>query len=275
LQKIVVTHVSGASLEVYLKGAAITSWKDAKGGECLYVSPKSFFDLEHPVRGGIPLVFPQFGPGELPLHGFARLAVWTVAGEETLKDGNAALTLSLADSEYTRGLWNHEFALEYTLILGAASLTTQFTVKNTGSAACDFQTLFHTYFNVKDITKVALEGLAGVKAVDRVANTEFTVGTEPLEFHAAQKETNVLLHNTPFSVRLKDNAANRVYTISRTRNVTETVVWNPWVETCAKGADFADDSYKYFACVEPGAVLEKTVLVPGASAIFAQTLTVN
>jgi glucose-6-phosphate 1-epimerase len=273
LQKIVVAHGSGSSLEVYLQGAAVTSWKDSKGAECLYVSPKSFFDTEHPVRGGIPLAFPQVGPGDLPLHGFARLAEWSVLSQETLKDGSAALTLTLADSAYTRGLWDFAFLLEYTLILNE-TLTTQLAVKNTGSAPFAFNVLFHTYFRVGDIAKAELMGLAGAKALDRVENKEFTPG-DSIVFHTAQKETNCLLQNTFDAVRLKDGAEKRVYAITRSRNLSETVYWNPWAENCAKGADFADDSYKFFACIEPGAVQEKVQLVPGASAVFSQTLAVE
>lgn len=32
-----------------------------------------------PISGGIPHCFPQFGPGELQQHGFARNLSWTIA----------------------------------------------------------------------------------------------------------------------------------------------------------------------------------------------------
>ena len=48
------------------------------------------FDGTQPIRGGVPVVFPQFGRPDpsLPMHGFARSSRWTVdaivdAAEET------------------------------------------------------------------------------------------------------------------------------------------------------------------------------------------------
>ena len=273
LQKVTVTHGSGASFEVYLKGASVVSWKDAKGVECLYLSPKSFFDMEQPIRGGIPLAFPQFGLGDLPRHGFARLAPWRIQCQETLKDGSAALTLRLRDSDWTRGMWNHEFALEYTIILRAASLVTQCTVKNTGSSPFDFAFLFHTYLGVSDSSRAKIFGFEGLKAKDTMSGDEFIAGGEPLALRAENKETTVLLSETRCGTVLKDAGARRACLISRSSNLTETVIWNPGEETCAKNADLADDSYKYFVCIEPGAIHQKTVLTPGERAVFSQTIT--
>ena len=72
-------HSSGATAEVYSHGATVTSVKTAAGQELLFVSEKSKFDGESPIRGGIPVVFPKFGggwegasnPSALPSHGFA------------------------------------------------------------------------------------------------------------------------------------------------------------------------------------------------------------
>jgi glucose-6-phosphate 1-epimerase len=49
---------TGESIEVLLFGATIISWKDAKGGEKLWVSEKAKTDGTKAVRGGVPVVFP-------------------------------------------------------------------------------------------------------------------------------------------------------------------------------------------------------------------------
>jgi glucose-6-phosphate 1-epimerase len=49
---------TGESCEILLHGATVISWKDAKGGEKLWVSEATKLDGSKPVRGGIPLVFP-------------------------------------------------------------------------------------------------------------------------------------------------------------------------------------------------------------------------
>jgi hypothetical protein len=51
-------------VEVYLFGATLTSWV-SEGRENIYVSPDSLWNGVKAIRGGIPIVFPQFGqPGK-------------------------------------------------------------------------------------------------------------------------------------------------------------------------------------------------------------------
>lgn len=56
-------HHSGSSVDVYLFGATVTSFRTAAGREMLMVSEGAKFDGATPIRGGVPLVFPQFGEG--------------------------------------------------------------------------------------------------------------------------------------------------------------------------------------------------------------------
>ena len=77
------THESGATAEVYILGAHVTSWKTSDGVERLFVSSASAFTRGAAIRGGIPVCWPQFsGRGALPKHGFARTSeAWgTVRG---------------------------------------------------------------------------------------------------------------------------------------------------------------------------------------------------
>ena len=64
---------AGAQATVYLLGACVTSWKMPSTSEdLLYVRPDAKFDGSKPISGGVPHCFPQFGPGEMQQHGFAR-----------------------------------------------------------------------------------------------------------------------------------------------------------------------------------------------------------
>ena len=88
-------------------GATVTSWKAAeKGGpgepiERLFVSSKAVLDGSKAVRGGIPVVFPCFGPPEhpdhskLPQHGFARNEFW--AFDSVVMDNEAGVSVSLSE----------------------------------------------------------------------------------------------------------------------------------------------------------------------------------
>lgn len=64
--------------EVHLHGATLTSYRHA-GRELLFLSDRAVFDGAKAIRGGVPLVFPQFGQprAEMPQHGLLRTATWT------------------------------------------------------------------------------------------------------------------------------------------------------------------------------------------------------
>ena len=131
-----IKHPSGSTCTVHLFGATVTSVTSAAGRELLFTSKASAWDGSGPIRGGIPVVFPQFGtaalpgiaPGKtLPMHGFARRFAWrAVAQTVRAVDGACLLTLELtpadlvgAEGADVREAWPYDFALSYTLALGA------------------------------------------------------------------------------------------------------------------------------------------------------------
>src|SRR5215210_5244468 len=62
--------------EIYLHGAHVTSWAPRHAAEALFVSAQTRWEQGRPIRGGIPICFPWFGPKEndaaAPAHGFVR-----------------------------------------------------------------------------------------------------------------------------------------------------------------------------------------------------------
>ena len=80
LVKIVVSP-HGATGELYLQGAQVTGWQPARQPHpVIFTSPASRFAPGTAIRGGIPVIFPWFGPHptdpKAPQHGFARTALW-------------------------------------------------------------------------------------------------------------------------------------------------------------------------------------------------------
>ncbi|MHB0912484.1 MAG: D-hexose-6-phosphate mutarotase [Armatimonadota bacterium] len=250
MPRVVLTHSSGASAEVYLHGAHITSWKVGER-EMLFMSEKSHFAPGKPIRGGIPVIFPQFGAGELPQHGFARISEWELEGAELTDDGDVAVNLQLTESE----LWPHPFALRLGVLLGADSLMVRMRVKNTGSAPFPFQAVLHTYFAVEDIRETAVRGLTGVTYVDD------TLAGNPREVEERQEirfsgETDRIYVDTPNKL-----SVNGV-TIEKS-GMPDVVVWNPWIDKSKRMEDFGDDEYPRMVCVETGAIEPPLTLDPG------------
>ena len=64
------------------------------------MSSKAALDGSKPVRGGIPVVFPAFGPpthpehSKLPQHGFARSEIWNFGG--VIMDNEAGVSVRLS-----------------------------------------------------------------------------------------------------------------------------------------------------------------------------------
>ena len=79
-----------STAEIYLLGAHVTGFQKYGEPPLLFMSEASQFAVGKPIRGGVPIVFPWFGPreGRAP-HGFARVTEWE--WEETLSRRIAAL----------------------------------------------------------------------------------------------------------------------------------------------------------------------------------------
>ena len=60
--------------------------------------PDAKLDGSKPISGGIPFCFPQFGPGEIQQHGFARNVDWAIASKA---DGaEPSIVYELTPSDY-------------------------------------------------------------------------------------------------------------------------------------------------------------------------------
>ena len=110
LECVVLQHPDGARVAVTLHGAHVLEWTaPGSSNNILFVSKESIFDGQKAIRGGIPLVFPQFGDGldgptGLPSHGFARISKWAFVG-------GGLDELSFAAAPFGGGTVFAEFAL--------------------------------------------------------------------------------------------------------------------------------------------------------------------
>jgi D-hexose-6-phosphate mutarotase len=256
---------------VYLLGATVTSWV-YKEQEQLFLSSKAVLAGPKAIRGGIPLVFPQFGPsGPLPQHGFARVSYWTFAGiVEDTEQLAAQFTLEPSQiPQEQKSLWNYRrfinsaFKLVYTITLRGGNLTTRMQVHNTGTETFPLHFLFHTYLLVKDVSSVQILGLDGCNFDDSaVQQTGTTSGVVTIGREVDRVYTNVTNNN----LALKDTIAIEKH------NLPDVVVWNPWIEKAKALKDLGDNEYTRFVCVEAGSVHDYVQLQAGNSIEFSQTL---
>ena len=261
MPKIVLVHESGAQAEVYLHGAHITSWKNAAGEDLFFLSRESWFGADKPIRGGIPVIFPQFGgQGPLPGHGIARNREWRLASTGVSESGTVLVELVLAESAETLEIWPHRFELSLTVLLDQKSLTVEPRVANTDDDAYNFQFALHTYFAVGDISRVSVQGLEGVSYIDSLRDRAVEVENRP-EIRFAE-ETDRIYTATPDTLRIIDESVGRTFVIEKT-NMPDVVVWNPWIDKSKRMPDYGDDEYLRMVCVETGTIETRPSLRAG------------
>lgn len=250
LEYVQLTHSSGASSQVYLFGGDVTSYKDADGTEWVAVRPDAKMDGSKPISGGLSHCFPQFGPGEIQQHGFARNVDWEV------ESGSAdSVTLALKPSEYTQAMWDKPFECKFTVTVTDKALDTKLTVTNAGTEEFPFQAALHTYFDVSNIKDTAISGsFKGATFLNKMLDPPADEVEDRDEITIDQEYDRVYKSvNDPV---LKDTGKGKALSIVNSGGWKDTVVWNP----------YGDEGmgYEKFVCVESVA-FEPVPLAGGAS----------
>lgn len=267
LPRLTLVAPDGARAEIYQYGAQVVSWIPAGGQDRLFLSRASQFRSGAPIRGGIPVAFPQFGAfGPLPLHGLVRLMLWEFVGADTVRD-QASAVFRLHDTETSRELWPHPFQAELTASIGGNRLQTTLALTNPGAEPFSFTAALHTYLRVSEISRTAIKGLTGLTYRDSAAGGIQKRETAPqVDFTG---EVNRTYFAAPADTLLVTPEST---TIIRKSGFTDTVVWNPAAEKCAAMPDLEPDDYRRFVCVEAVTVAEPVQLAPGKRWQGSQTL---
>ncbi len=247
----------GASAEVHRFGAHVTSWRPAPGeDERLFLSARSDLSGDAAIRGGIPVIFPQFAAeGPLPRHGFARTSTWELESQHT-DGGLAVATFVLASNDDTRTIWHAEFRSALTVRVGGDQLVVSLSVHNTGHDDISFTCALHTYIRVHDVSNASIVGLHGARF--RVSGAR----------DALQFDTDEIIRINGEVDRVYVDAPRRVFLREATREIVveaeefpDLVLWNPGARA-ASLADMEPGGERRMVCIEAAAV--QTPIVLGA-----------
>lgn len=270
LPKVAVTAADGAHVEVYLHGAHVTSWIPAgERADRLYLSESSPFAPNAAIRGGVPVCFPQFADqGPLPMHGFARISAWELVESGRADNGAAVARLRLCDSDATRALWPHPFAIELSVTAHGSTLVLAFAVTNTGAASFTFTAALHTYLRIADVHATLIRGLQGARYRDKVLKKDDVV--ETAAELAIDREIDRVYRGVPTMLEVRE--ARRA-TIVHAAGFVDTVIWNPGAQKGATLHDLSPDGYTHMLCVEAAVASQAVTLHPQQTWRGAQTLT--
>lgn len=238
-----------ADAKISLYGAHMMSFRPRNSEEILWMSPKSNFQIGQPIRGGIPVCFPWFGPhiSDLakPQHGFGRLMYWDLVETAAKPCGETLVRLQLCSSKETKAYWPHDFCAELTVVIGQ-KLDISLKVTNQSDESMDYTCALHSYYNLSSIENSTITGLLGASYHSQLEPGEFIQESPKIEIVKAETRH---YHNTDATCTIEDTLFKRKIRIEKAGSRI-TTVWNPGKETCATINDMPDDAYLHFVCVE-------------------------
>jgi glucose-6-phosphate 1-epimerase len=261
---------SGDSIEVHDDGAHITSWRTADGIERLFLSQRSEFRPGVAIRGGVPIIFPQFaGLGSLPKHGFARTSAWQRIGVANESPGTALFRLQ--DSDATRAIWPQQFVADYAIALSRDSLRMTLTIRNSSQQAFSFTAALHTYLRVQDIDQVNIDGLQGLRYRDSAGGDAMV--TEQAAAVRIGGEVDRIYFSTAKPITVNEPGQRNI--VCSAEGFSDSVIWNPGAAKGATLSDLEPEGYRRMLCVEAAAIAEPVVLEAGAEWSGTQLLTLQ
>jgi glucose-6-phosphate 1-epimerase len=240
--------------EVYDYGAHVWSWA-LDGRPVLWQSASSTLEVGNPLRGGVPICWPWFGPGRsgdmVPAHGVARTSTWALT-EVSERDGKVVHTYGLLPGDAPGTPLGDGWQVAYQVTVGD-DLELALTVANDGPTPFSYEVALHTYLAVGDIRQVSISGLDQASYLDKVDGTQkvqvgdITVTSETDRVY--DRATDVVVTDPVLGRRLR----------IASEGAASTVVWNPWVAKAAAMPDFGDDEWTGMLCIESGNVLGHAV----------------
>jgi glucose-6-phosphate 1-epimerase len=245
----IVAEAPGVRITASARGAHLMSWT-THGIDRLWMSPLSRHGQAQALRGGVPVLFPQFGTfGDLPKHGFARTADWEPVRVPP-EQGRASLAFQLTDSEETRAVWPHPFRLRLDISASAIDLTMRLVVENRGQDVARFTGGLHTYLAVAD-PEAWIDGLAGCHVWDG-ASTESPHFSERVEGRIRALDTQDLVIAGAIAPVVLNDAVLGAMRVAA-EGFANRVVWNPGPGHTLP--DVAPGDEARFVCIEPTAVV--------------------
>jgi len=219
------------------------------------------------VRGGIPVLFPQFGDrGSLRKHGWARDVAWTLVHEEATHTG-CSLEMQLDVGEDNQSDWPHAALLNLSVRVEPRRLQVAMKVHNTGKSEFLWAGGLHPYWATADVLRSELTGLNGASVQDRYQPEHKSGSGQPLTWTGAPCEC-LFEGQQPIEFKTPDHTLQLSMT-----GFDQWMVWNPGQSGAMGIPDLPNEDWQRFVCIEPVIVDRQVTLRPGES--FTGTLQVD
>ena len=250
-----------STISVY--GGQVLSFQPVNQTEMMFLSSQAYYQQGKAIKGGAPVCWPWFGPdpeARRSSHGFVRNRLWKMTEVVSTQDGATKVTMGLTDTADTREIWDYAFDLAIVITVGS-SLTIELVTRNTGKESFSITQALHSYFNVGDINKVRVLGLADKSYIDKVDEGKEKTQTGAVSF---SEECDRIYLDVPSELVIEDADLDRKIKITATNSNTA-IVWNPWAEISANMADLGEQDYQKFVCVETANAANEVIEVAAGS----------
>eukprot|EP01038_Epipyxis_sp_PR26KG_P011498 gene11498-15402_t len=249
LDQYVLENDNGARAIIRTYGCNAISYITKDGIEVMGTRKDVVKDDSKPYAGGAPHCFPQFGPGALMQHGFAR-GMKFIPEERAKKLSFDRMIFKLEPTEETLKVWDFDFEYRLDVTLRADCLEWDVIVVNKGEKPFDITTGLHTYFDVSSLKNVVISGpLKGATTVNKVtgetgaADSNDVVITSPID---------MLYKGVTGPLTITDTGKGTKITVEG-KGYADRVIWSP----------YGDEKMGFdkFVCVEPVSASPVTIPV--------------
>ena len=265
-----------ARCEIALNGAQVLSFVPRSDGRDLLWCSSGRLAPGRPVRGGVPVCWPWFAkqdrPPEAIQHGFVRRMRWRVTTCAERSDGQVRVVMQLTAPEdgWPDGLgWPMACTPELEIVIGEA-LQLSLCTRNAGDAPVTLTQALHTYFRIGDVRRIGLDGLQGLRYLDKLHDFAEFGQDAPWTFDGA---CDRIYLRSGSRHRIDDPVLDRSIRIE-SKCSSSTVVWNPGAEGIAALGDVPLADWYQYLCVEAAncAPLDRVTVGPGEETLLVQRI---
>lgn len=255
-----VVNTPWAAGELYLHGAHVTHFQPTGHRPVLWMSQHSHFEAGKPIRGGVPICFPWFGPhpehADAPAHGLARTVEWKIESTD-IDEANQVVTLDLVHTLQAhfecrlRASFGQQLEVTFACLWQAHA-----------TAETHYQIALHSYLAVDDVRNVNISGLESTSFIDKVDGGHIKPATgSAIRFDGELDRVYMAADTTCI---LHDPGLERRILVTKI-DAQDTVVWNPWIAKAARMPDFGDAEWPEMVCIETAEIMPRRVIRPGES----------
>jgi glucose-6-phosphate 1-epimerase len=261
-------------------GAQLPGWST----DLFYCPPVRMRKEGHPIRGGIPILFPQFAKDgsttqgsnastRLPKHGFARQVFWRSTLSHPQQDAaiNCSAVRHCVDARWVGYGHAYDWPYRCELSVKAELYDTAFehtlTVRNLDCREFSYTGGIHPYWRVFDISRVLVEFSGSMRVVNRLTGERrLLMPREPLKI--SEQGCELLLTAASGSDNmawLSDGAFRLKLNVS---GYCDWVLWSPGEAGAQALTDLPRGGWREFVCLEPVCLSTPQHLCPGEERMY-------